>query len=1135
MTSFVLERGTSILKRCTLLLSKPTFVRKLAVIAALALAPCAADAKTIYVNAANPEGGNGSTWGRACKYLQEALNKAIEGDRIFIAAGTYYPDDFDADANGEYPGFGDREISFEINGVSLYGGFAGNEATLDQRDPMANPTILSGEIWDATDTPNPEIYWALHVVILKGSATLDGLTIEKGRANGREAPFNQGGGVYVESGTLTLVNCSINDCLAEQDGGAVFGDVIATGCTFSGNRADNERKATDAMLADPSVYNQNPDPKHSWLYNFECKGGAIAGNLTATDCRFLDNHVRARCVSAGITSVASGGAVAGTVSAKNCVFDGNTANATSYYVGQSDAFATARGGAIAGGSTLVNCVFTNNQANTIAQAYLMPIPPGPPYTAHPHSFGGAIAGRIGATNCVFADNSIFSDFRGGNINNAQSWGGALYVEDASDILNCVFVRNDASGDGSGGGGAIRASKSTVLPIMNCTLFDNLTNLRATCLSVGGDVKILSNIFWSSAPAGTPEILIHVDEYGFNQDAFASISNRLYPTPSTETINIVRGTIDINQRNTGVSSINADHDLGDQTRTLPTTDPLFVFLAHPEGPDGIPDTADDITTPEGPDGLWKTEDDGLRLHAPIPDTMRRAIGQGHPLFLPTDKFDLDEDGNITETIPVDIANFARIQVNPEPTPPSPDRQPFYKSGMDLGAYEFGEVRLAPEIQVESPTGLVLVDGVSSVTIMATPGVPVTKNFSIRNLGALPLRGLSITRTGLNSADFIVSQPANYTLGVGRSTTFSVTFTPTAADDLTLNIHIVSNDLDENPFDIKLIGRALVPEIAVEQPVNNDLKDGVSSLDYGTVDLINSASKTFVVRNSGEGELLLSSVTVTGTNATDFTVSAYPNKVAPGGSGTFKVTFKPKATGARVGRLSIKNNDPDAESNFTVDLKGNGVAAPEIGVYQPASLSLKDDGKKSFGEVKQGLSYTKTFTIRNVGSAKLKNIKVSLSGSSDFSLVKPKVTSLASGAKTTFTVTFKPGSAGVKTTRLRIKSNDADENPFDVELSGTGLKKSSGAKTSKSQLTGSSAIPSGKVTTVLGDDGLKYKVLTVKKTADWAPAKRKVQVSSNLVDWFSGPKHTTVLIDDATTLKVRDNTPVRKGAKRHIRLK
>jgi len=68
-----------------------------------------------------------------------------------------------------------------------------------------------------------------------------------------------------------------------------------------------------------------------------------------------------------------------------------------------------------------------------------------------------------------------------------------------------------------------------------------------------------------------------------------------------------------------------------------------------------------------------------------------------------------------------------------------------------------------------------------------------------------------------------------------------------------------------------------------------------------------------------------------------------------------------------------------------------------------------------------------------------------------------------------------------------------------------------------------------------DGAEYLVLTAGKPAVPDGVKRSVQVSSNLVDWFSGRKHTTVIEDNERFLKVRDNTPLTPGARRYIRLK
>ena len=68
-----------------------------------------------------------------------------------------------------------------------------------------------------------------------------------------------------------------------------------------------------------------------------------------------------------------------------------------------------------------------------------------------------------------------------------------------------------------------------------------------------------------------------------------------------------------------------------------------------------------------------------------------------------------------------------------------------------------------------------------------------------------------------------------------------------------------------------------------------------------------------------------------------------------------------------------------------------------------------------------------------------------------------------------------------------------------------------------------------------DGEKHLVLTVPKPAIPNGAPRTVEVSSDLINWYSGEKYTTVLIDNDDFLVVRDNAPVTKRKKRYIRLK
>ena len=114
-------------------------------------------------------------------------------------------------------------------------------------------------------------------------------------------------------------------------------------------------------------------------------------------------------------------------------------------------------------------------------------------------------------------------------------------------------------------------------------------------------------------------------------------------------------------------------------------------------------------------------------------------------------------------------------------------------------------------------------------------------------------------------------------------------------------------------------------------------------------------------------------------------------------------------------------------------------PEIAVQQPAGANLSDDVQKSFGNVKVGKSGApKTFTIRNTGKGDLINLAIRKGGShpGDFIIGALGKTKLPRGTSTTFKVTFKPKAGDTRDATLRIYSNDSDENPFDLRLTGEG---------------------------------------------------------------------------------------------------
>lgn len=120
---------------------------------------------------------------------------------------------------------------------------------------------------------------------------------------------------------------------------------------------------------------------------------------------------------------------------------------------------------------------------------------------------------------------------------------------------------------------------------------------------------------------------------------------------------------------------------------------------------------------------------------------------------------------------------------------------------------GSYPLTPEIAIEQPVNTNLVDGSASIDFgsLAT-GASTALTFTLRSTGTIPLLNLSLTKDGTNSTDFTLSALPTV-LEDNTSTTFSVTFTPSAAGARSAFIHIASNDANESPFDISLNGTGL----------------------------------------------------------------------------------------------------------------------------------------------------------------------------------------------------------------------------------------------------------------------------------------------------------------------------------------
>ncbi|HNP20377.1 MAG TPA: T9SS type A sorting domain-containing protein [Fulvivirga sp.] len=165
------------------------------------------NAQTIfYVDAGATGANNGTSWPNAFIELQTAIDVAEINSpaQVWVKAGTYYP------TAGT-----DRTISFIMkNDVEIYGGFAGAETLLSQRDWKANETILSGDIGvlgnKNDNTLNVINNDYLSTAPLTASAILDGVIVENG-FNTLALTVNGGAGIRNTHSSPIIRNCTIRN------------------------------------------------------------------------------------------------------------------------------------------------------------------------------------------------------------------------------------------------------------------------------------------------------------------------------------------------------------------------------------------------------------------------------------------------------------------------------------------------------------------------------------------------------------------------------------------------------------------------------------------------------------------------------------------------------------------------------------------------------------------------------------------------------------------------------------------------------------------------------------------------------------------------------------------------------------
>ena len=359
-----------------------------------------------------------------------------------------------------------------------------------------------------------------------------------------------------------------------------------------------------------------------------------------------------------------------------------------------------------------------------------------------------------------------------------------------------------------------------------------------------------------------------------------------------------------------------------------------------------------------------------------------------------------------------------------------------------------------------------------------GTPITKQFTIENLGDQPLDLTDnpdlVAISGANASEFTISVLPTTPVAVGANTTFDVTFNANSLGVRTAILTIESNDIDESTYVFNIQAestQAVGPEINVTSNSvsipNNNTPIVTDNTDFGQVQIGSPVTHTFTIENLGDSDLTITSSDVYNSdfsaNTTDFSMttgkipppSGFPPSpstvvLSPGSSHIFEVTFDTQIIGDQTAIVGIVSDDTD-EDSYIINLTAEGIAASSgtIGVQGGnPPISIVGDGNNTptpadgtdYGQAVINTVVPHTFTIINTGLGDLILNSVSLvfNSSGYFSISSPPgQTVLPSNASTTFTVDFNPVVVGNYSAVVQIDNSDTTQNPFQYQIVGEGI--------------------------------------------------------------------------------------------------
>jgi len=356
-----------------------------------------------------------------------------------------------------------------------------------------------------------------------------------------------------------------------------------------------------------------------------------------------------------------------------------------------------------------------------------------------------------------------------------------------------------------------------------------------------------------------------------------------------------------------------------------------------------------------------------------------------------------------------------------------------SGIVLGTTATGEVAITDN---DFPTVNLSVSPVTS-TETGTPAITVTATASSAVVGEQTVNvALSGTAT---ATDFNGTIPTSITIPGGQTTG---SFTININDDALIEGSETGTFTIKNPSSGIVLGTTATGEVAITDndfPTVNLLVSPVTSTETGSPTITVTATASSVVVGEQTVNVALSGTAT----AADFNATIPSSITIPADqtTGSFTVNINDDALveGSETGTFTISNPSSGIVLGTTttgnVAITDNDVTPlPEIQVLDGTNDLV--DGSTSainFGSAIIGDTLTKTFTVKNLGTAALNLSNPTLP--TGFSLVGDLPATVAPGASANLPVQVDTATAGNKSGTLQFVNNDSDENPFDFPIAAT----------------------------------------------------------------------------------------------------